>query len=545
VTMTFDFSPGAQIPLDGTPHTGATAALSSGAYRDNPLEDLVKLNEETAHKAGRHRVFAPNFGEAFCQAVIARTLGSSRKPLVRSFGIDPRIVVEHCLEAEALRHRRDKQLTAVALIFGFLFLPGTLLWLGAFEFRRRSHPDKQSLFGGLALAVCAVIAVLLAWRPPVGGAFGIYLRIVMLGAPIGWLVARQICLRFAIQLRARWGSLIDGGTVGARVPDAVPIGPEDTKAQTLRKQLTGLASEQETNYLHVAHRKGVLGLGRRWAVWQLAEQLDPREGIAEIRPFHPWDVIRKIEDHLGRMNRSPLATGGFPQLKVEHWAIDSIGEGADEISRPSGPEFDGSRMRASALTDLANRQNFGRSGARHYLGVQFVLFDGGLVLTLLIRVSALHETLRIEVSGYALGPVAGGFTSKPKPPEKTVTKPGKPWETTTVKTPLVTNQEVVRLTVRAPFTWNQSMLNWLGGTFKLPEPFGLRSAWAGPPWGNRNMTDDATQSALAVLRAVHSAAVEVLVDHDVDVERFKNRASLLGMEVQGTRPSKPDDFDAW
>ena len=543
MTMTFDFSPGAQIPLDGTPHTGATAALSSGAYRDNPLEDLVKLNEETAHKAGRYRVFAPNFGEAFCQAVIARTLDPKRKPLVRSFGIDPRIVVEHCLEAEALRHQRDKQLTAVALVFGFLFLPGTLLWLGAFEFRRRSHPDKQSLFGGLALAVCALIAVLLAWHPPAHGFFGFYLRIVMLGAPVGCLVARQICLRSATQLRARWGSLIEGGAVGARVPNAVPIGPEDTKAENLRKQLSALASEQETNYLHVAHRKGVLGLGRRWAVWQLAEQLNPREGIAEIRPFHPWDVIRKIEDHLGRMNRSPLATGGFPQLKVEHWAIDSIGETADEISRPSGPEFDGSRMRVSALTDLANRQNFGRSGARHYLGVQFVLFDGGLVLTLLIRVSALHETLRIEVSGYALGPVAGGFTSKPKQPEKTAPKPGKPWENSTTKKSVVSAQEVVRLAVRAPFTWNDSMLNWLGGTFKLPEPFGLRSTWASTPWGNRNMTDDATQSALAVLRAVHAAAVEVLVDHDVDVERFKNRASLLGMEVQGARPAKPDDFD--
>ena len=47
--------------------------------------------------------------------------------------------------------------------------------------------------------------------------------------------------------------------------------------------------------------------------------------------------------------------------------------------------------------------------------VQFVLWDGQLVLTLMITVTVLHETLRIEVTGHALGPVNGLFTSKPEP----------------------------------------------------------------------------------------------------------------------------------
>jgi hypothetical protein len=110
----------------------------------------------------------------------------------------------------------------------------------------------------------------------------------------------------------------------------------------------------------------------------------------------------------------------------------------------------------------------------------------------------------------------------------------------------MTSPEVVRLTLRAPFTWpwSHTLLDWLGGTLTLPEPFGLRSAWAHRPWTNRSMTDDAIRLATPVLRAVHMATMEVLRDHDVDTERFKNRSQLLGMEVQGVRPFKVDEYDA-
>ncbi|QMU73788.1 hypothetical protein [Streptacidiphilus sp. P02-A3a] len=542
--MTFDFSPGAQIPrTDGSPQTAVTAALSSGAYRDGSMDPLVGLNEATAHKPGRYRLFAPDFGEAFCQAVLARTLGAGRKPLVRSFGIDPRIVVEHCLEAEELRHQRDKQLTVVSLVFGLLFLPGTLVWLAAFEFRRRSDTGKQSWVGSAALVVAVLIGGLLAWHPFLNGFGGIYLRIVMVMPLIGWFVAQRICVRTSAQLRSRWEALIDGGAAGPMVPGAVPIGPEDTKAEELRKNLTALVAEQETNYLHYAGRKGILGLGPRWGSWQMAEQLDPRAGLQEYRPFHPWDVIRKIEERLNRMSRSGVATGGIPSVRVENWVVQTIGEGADEVGRPSGAEMDGSRMRASAVTDIANRQQFGRS-PRHYLGVQFVLWDGQLVVTLLITVTVFSDTLRIEVTGHALGPLPGALTGKPKAPTKSVPKTGKFWEETTKNLPIVTNQEVVRLAVRAPFTWTPTLLNWLGGSLKLPEPFGLRSAWADQPWGNRFMADDALRVAPPVLRAVHAATLDVLADHDVEIDRFKNRSMMLGAEVQGARPSKADDYDA-
>jgi len=545
VTMTFDFSPGAQIPrTDASPHTAATAALSSAAYRDGPAEALGNLNEATIEKHGRARRFAPNFGEAFCQAVIARTLDVTRKPLVRSFGMEPRIVVEHCLEAEELRHERDKKLTLVAVVFGLLFLPGTLVWLGAFEFRRRTdHPEKESWQGAAALAIAVLLAALLAWRPFAGGLWGDYVRVLMVGPIIGWLIAQRICLRTAKQLRSRWGAIIDGSSVGPKVPGAVPIGPEDTRAETLRKQLTALAAEQETNYLHYAGAKGILGIGKRWGSWQLAEQLDPREGVTEIRPFHPWDVVRKIEEHLNRMTRSSVATGGIPKIKVENWIVQAIGEGADEIGRPSGPEMDGTRMRASAVADIANGQRFGL-GPRHYLGAQFVLWDGHLVVTLLITVTVLHDTLRVEVAGHALGPLPGAFTSPPRPPQVMVAKTGKFWEQTAKNLPIVTNAEVVRLAVRAPFTWNQSLLNWLGGTWKVPEPFGLRSAWASPPWTHRFMADDALRVATPVLRAVHAATMEVMADHDVSTERFQNRSMMLGSEIQGTRPTKADEYDA-
>ncbi|CAM5469329.1 hypothetical protein SVIOM342S_02730 [Streptomyces violaceorubidus] len=97
-----------------------------------------------------------------------------------------------------------------------------------------------------------------------------------------------------------------------------------------------------------------------------------------------------------------------------------------------------------------------------------------------------QRTLGVEVTGHALGPVRSLFTSKPAAKEKTVQKSVKFWETRTVKLPLVDTDEVVRLAARAPLTWYPPLLYWLGGKLTLPEPFGLRHAWADRPWRHRS-----------------------------------------------------------
>ena len=57
-------------------------------------------------------------------------------------------------------------------------------------------------------------------------------------------------------------------------------------------------------------------MGTRWANWNMAEELIPREGLAEINPFRSWDVIRAIHDRLKLLERGPLHTGGFPQAPM-------------------------------------------------------------------------------------------------------------------------------------------------------------------------------------------------------------------------------------
>jgi hypothetical protein len=254
-------------------------------------------------------------------------------------------------------------------------------------------------------------------------------------------------------------------------------------------------------------------------------------------------VGRKIQEHLHQFGRSVVDKGGIPHVMVDNWVLLPIGESADEISRPSGPEMDGHRMRPFSVTELADKQTFGQ-GPRHYVGAQFVLWNGQLVITLMATVTVLHNTLRIEVTGHALGPVHGLFTKKAAPPEKTVAKTGKFWEERTITLPIVTNAEVVRLATRAPFTWSQGLLNYLGGSVKLPEPFGLRHAWATRPWGHRFMADDAIRVATPFLRACHAATMELLADHDVNLERFQARSMMLSGEVQGIRPGKADVYDA-
>ncbi|MBV6698307.1 hypothetical protein [Kitasatospora aureofaciens] len=546
---TLDMTPGAQIPrTDAGPQTAVTQALSSAAYRDGKIEDFVKAVTAATHKKPHFKLFEANLGEAFSAAVIARTLGATRKPIVPSFGTDTRQIVEHCLAAQEFRANRDRRLTTITIVFGLLALPGTLIWLAAFYLRTWLLKDKSrqnEVYGGLALLAAGAIAVLLALRPPAAGLLGTYLRITMIAPVAGWFLAKRIVLRSTQELRDRWQALVEGNAVAASVAKAVPRDDLDKKANDLRDKLGRLEAEQETNVQHYAGPKGILGVGRRWGEWRLVDVLRPAEGHADFRAFHPWDLVRKISAHLKALAVSEVANSGMTNLSIKQWAVLEVGEKADEISRPSGADMDGDRMREFAVQTIADKQTFSGGGARHYLATQFITFDGKLVITFTVTVTLLANTLTVTVAGYALGPVNGLFGDKPAPKEKTIQKTGKFWEEKTVQLPLIDNDEVVRQALRAPFVRAPGLLAWLGGGLGLPEPFGFRHAWANPPWSSRFMTDNALNASVPVLSAVHSATLEFLEEHDLDTERFfKNRASIIKSEAQGTRPYKVDQFDA-
>jgi hypothetical protein len=156
----------------------------------------------------------------------------------------------------------------------------------------------------------------------------------------------------------------------------------------------------------------------------------------------------------------------------------------------------------------------------------------------------LSNTLRVSVSGYALGPLNGFFGAKPKPKEITRPKSGKFWEEQTIQLPLVDNDEVVRQAIRAPFMKLPGLLTWLGGGISLPEPFSLRGAWAEKTWASRFKSDDVIYGATPVVNAVLAAIVEFLEEHDVNVERFSGRGAILKAEMQGVRPFRADAYDA-
>ncbi|NEB78587.1 hypothetical protein G3I40_25650 [Streptomyces sp. SID14478] len=578
----FDFRPGAQVPLMGSAgQTAATFAIASAAYRDDPATKIADANNEwhqSEVKEPKWALLAPNLGEAFSQAVQQRMLDGKRKALIQSFGTEPQVVVEHCLAATRIRRQRDSMLSVLTLVFGVLFLPGFLLWAAAFELRRRNtnkvmraesqakealdknKPAKeqsetrkaersarrQAALTTTAVCVVAVVAAIVLVKMPLAGGWAWYLRASFVAPIIGGVWARQICLRTASDLRDRWSGLLAGGGVGAKIPEAVPGSPGETAAEQLRQNLAKLSAEQQSNSVFYAGPKGILGMGTRWGSWQLAEDLVPSEAGKEIHPFRSWTVIRAIQDQLAMLERGPLHTGGFPKPKVDHWIVTPIAEKAKAVSRPSGEDVDAFRIRPHEIERICNEQQFG-SGERHYLGVQFTLWDGQLVITMLITVTVLHETLRIEVTGHALGPVNSLFTSKPEPKTKEVSKPLASWETTQRTLPLVDADEAVRLAVRAPLTMfgmGRSFLDAKGGKLVLPEPFGLRHAWADQPWRHRFMADDALRTATPVLRVVHAAALRVLADHGVDTEKFGNRSGVLSGLVQDASPRKADVYDA-
>ncbi|MDH2392292.1 hypothetical protein QCN29_26650 [Streptomyces sp. HNM0663] len=546
----FDFTPGAQIPLIGSAgQTAATHALASAAYRDSPAEDILKADNEwhkSEVKKGKFSLFEPNLGEAFSRAVQTRMLGDERGALIQSFGIEPQVVVEHALAASRIRKERDAKLTAITAICGLLFLPGVLLWMAVFQLRRTlagAQNKNAGLLGALVLIGIGGLALIFLIRLPFTGFLGYYLRGMIIAPVIGWFLAKRICEATAKDLRDRWDGLLSGGGVGAKIPEAVPGNPGETAAEQLRQGLSKLSAEQQSNVVFYAGPKGILGMGTRWGSWQLAEELTPKEPGKEINQFRSWDVIRAIHDRLKLLQRGPLHSGGFPTPSVRHWIVAPVGENAGAVSRPEGQDVDAFQIRAHEIQRICNEQQFG-SGNRHYLGVQFTLWDGQLVLTMMITVTVLHETLRVEVTGHALGPVHSLFTSKPEAKTKTVSKTIRFWETRSIALPLVETREVVRLMVRAPLTWYPPLLEFLGGKLVLPEPFGLRHAWAEKPWRHRFMADDAMRAATPVLRVAHAAAMRVLEENGVDTERFGNRSTAVSGAVQDAAPKKADIYDA-
>jgi hypothetical protein len=543
---------GPQVPRTGDEGQTATFALASAAYRDNPVADIKKADNEwhqTAVNEGKWTtLFRPNLGEAFSGAVIARMLGAGRKPLIQSFGTEPQSVVEHALAANNIRRARDNRLSTIMVLCGVLFLPGLIVWLLIFQLRSMIDKGTQNnkRAGALATALLVAVgafAVIFLIKMPFHGFWAWYARACVVLPVVGWLWAKQVCENTAKDLRGRWDSLLSGSSVGAKVPEAVPTSPGETQAEQLRQSLAKLSAEQQSNSVFYAGPKGILGMGTRWGSWQLAEDLIARDENREIHPFRSWDVIRNIHDDLRMLERNTINTGGFPKATVRHWIVTPIGEGAKAVSRPDGTDVEAYQVKSHAIQDICNKQQFG-AGDRHYLGVQWTLWEGQLVITMMITVTVLHKTLRIEITGHALGPVNSLFTGKSEAPTKSVQKTFKPWENRSVKLPLVPADEVVRLAVRAPITWYPPLLNWLGGSISLPEPFGLRHAWADQPWRHRFMADDALRAATPVLRVVHAAAIRVLDENGVNTEKFSNRSSVLSGGVQDVSPKKADVYDA-
>lgn len=546
------FLPGAQVPLQGPAgQTAATYALASAAYRDSPVAQILDANSEwhqSEVRKGKFSLFEPNLGEAFARAVQVRMLGGARKPLIQSFGTEPGTIVEHCLAASGIRKARDTRLTLVMVVFGLLFLPGLLLWLGIFQLRRTlagSQNKNVGAIGTAAMAAVLVLAVIFLVRLPFSGLLALYLRAMIVAPVLGWFVAKQISERAARDLRSRWSSLLGGGSggFGAKIPESVPKNPGDAAREQLRQGLQKLSAEQQSNSVFYAGPKGILGMGTRWGSWQLAEDLVSKDPNRDFDQFRSWDVIRAIENDLRLLERGPLNTGGFPTPSVTNWIVSPVGENAKEVARPSGDGVSTFQVKPAEIQRICDQQQFG-SGNRHYLGVQFTLWDGQLVITMMVTVTVLLKTLRIEVTGHALGPVHSLFTSKPKDKVKTVSKTVRFWETRDIKQPLVETKEVVRLAARAPLTWFPPVLDFMGGGLSLPEPFGLRHAWAEKPWRHRFMADDAMRAATPVLRVVHEAAIRVLNDNGVDTERFGNRSMVLSGMVQDPSPRKADVYDA-
>ena len=352
---------------------------------------------------------------------------------------------------------------------------------------------------------------------------------------IGWVWAKRICEPYRQGPARPLGEpALRRRRAAPRSPRPCPQTPARPRAERSAPGLAKLAAEQQSNSVFYAGPKGILGMGTRWGSWQLAEELIPREAGKEIHPLpqlgrHPADP--RPAPHAGAR---PAAHRRLPHPLGT--ALDRL---PDRRGRQGGRTA--RRRGGRGLTDQEPRDaaDLQRAAVRQ----RQPALSGRPVRALGRPVGDHHadhrhraaRTLRIEVTGHALGPVHALFTSGPQAKTKEVDKRVKFWETPEVKLPLVESRARWSAWPCAHrCTWFPPLLDYFGGKLTLPEPFGLRHAWAEKPWRHRFMADDAMRAATPVLRVVHSAAMKVLEENGVNAE-----SSTTARDPERTRPG-PD-----
>lgn len=480
----------------------ATQALAAAAYRSFPSVVALDFFPGSRWLKGFSRLFVPDSGEAYAQAILRRTLGSRRPALIQSFGTSATSIAEHCLEATTVRRHRDNVLSVITFFTCWLFLPGALIWLLAL-----SISMTIPRLGRVPMISVALIGFWLLCSPPVdGGAVAAYVRLLLAVPYIGWLVAKTLCLRTAEKLRERAAGVCDGSSVAAKVPEPVPTGSSDTKAENFRRELSRLEAEENSNIVLYDEDDEVLGIGSRWGTWSLEEELYDRCGRLLV-PFHNWDIVRRVVDLMRSSRDSNDAA-----FTVDHWA--AFPSGGLPLSRPNGiPEIEAFRLKNHELQRLSNEAAT-PGPARYFLVAQCPLQGGQYIITLLISVVIRDWVLRVSIDAHALGPVSAHLCSPPDSHWVQVTKGGRFYCSESPST----TSEILRLMARAPFTlFPAGVLNRLGGTLMVPEPFGVRFSAAHRPWSDDFPTDEALRTATTVLKSLHHAILMVLAENSVDL----------------------------
>ena len=527
--------------------TAATYALASAAYRDSAVTRSSRpttsgTSRRSKPAARSQAVRAQSRRGVLPRRAGDRMLGGGRKPLIQSFGTEPQAVVEHCLAANRIRKERDTWLTVVMVLCGLLFLPGLLLWLLVFQLRatmrrargqagrRARHRRCWSALGGLrrALPDQAAVhrllgAVLRARASSPRSSAG--------SGPSGSASApRRTCAT--------------AGTACCPAAASAPRSPRRCRSspgETARRAAApgpGQAQRRAAVQLRLLRRpQGHTRHGHPLG------QLAARRGAGRRRTRARRSTPSAAGTSSGRSTTScacwsaaRCTPAASPSRRYGTGSSRPIGEGAKEVSRPErhgrrGLPDQGPRDTATSATSSSSAAATGTTWA-----CSSTLWDGQLVITMLITVTVLHETLRIEVTGHALGPVHSLFTSKPAAKDEGGrTRRVRFWETRRSSCRWSTPTRWSGWPRARRFTWYPPLLDCLGGKLTLPEPFGLRHAWADKPWRHRFMADDALRAATPVLRVVHAAAIRVLEENGVDTEQFGSRSLVPQRRGPGRR----------
>ncbi|WP_229821158.1 MULTISPECIES: hypothetical protein [Streptomyces] len=379
--------------------------------------------------------------EGFADRVVEEVLADEAGAVAPSPGVDLKAVVDHCLNAREIRHRRDLHLTGAFVLLAltaplWLVLAMVLLNITrsagvrpSLAVRGRTHPERRALVktgitAGFAVLLAFYIGAVVSSVPMpafVSWLFGAYLA----GVPAALAALCALAFAYATVVRHDLGidrllrTTLTRGTFG-RMRSARPGRP---RPQWIADRIAAVAEAQEGNVTVYSGYTPWIGYSETRSKWLLTVPLLPADDPvgtkarpAAPRPFTVTELVGHVRERLQAAaahgaagDTAEAGAGALGSLVVEDRIfVNGTTVKGDERFAGTSRRTPAVRLSAETVEQIMLRPT---GTARHCLAVHVPLWGGDVVPSVLLHFATTGRTLHLHIDVHVLGPVHGAYHS--------------------------------------------------------------------------------------------------------------------------------------